>query len=245
MLTKLRNADEASVREAAEILKSGGLVAFPTETVYGLGANAFNAEAVLSVFTAKGRPADNPLIVHIYERSQLDEICDIPPRAPALMDAFWPGPLTILFPRKPVIPDVVTAGLSTVAVRMPSHPVALSLLKTSGLPVAAPSANRSGRPSPTTAMHVMEDMKGIIPMILDGGACEIGLESTVLDLSNEKPVILRPGGITKSMLEEVLHEEVLLAGSILRPLQPESDQVVNDEFVKRLQKELKQRMEYV
>ena len=137
MLTKLRNADEASVREAAEILKSGGLVAFPTETVYGLGANAFNAEAVLSVFTAKGRPADNPLIVHIYERSQLDEICDIPPRAPALMDAFWPGPLTILFPRKPVIPDVVTAGLSTVAVRMPSHPVALSLLKTSGLPVAA------------------------------------------------------------------------------------------------------------
>ena len=221
MITRLCNADNASVREAADILKAGGLVAFPTETVYGLGANAFDASAVLSVFTAKGRPADNPLIVHIYDRNQLDEICDIPPRAPVLMDAFWPGPLTILFPRKPVIPDVVTAGLSTVAVRMPSHPVALSLLRTSSLPVAAPSANRSGRPSPTTAMHVLEDMKGIIPMILDGGACEIGLESTVLDLSNEKPVILRPGGITKSMLEEVLQEEVLLAGSILRPLQPD------------------------
>jgi L-threonylcarbamoyladenylate synthase len=221
MKTRLCNADDASVREAADILKAGGLVAFPTETVYGLGANAFDASAVLSVFTAKGRPADNPLIVHIHDRNQLDEICDIPLRAPALMDAFWPGPLTILFPRKSVIPDVVTAGLSTVAVRMPSHPVALSLLRASGLPVAAPSANRSGRPSPTTAMHVLEDMKGIIPMIIDGGACEIGLESTVLDLSHESPVILRPGGITKPMLESVLHEEVLLAGSILRPLQPD------------------------
>ena len=184
MLTKLRNADEASVREAAEILKSGGLVAFPTETVYGLGANAFNAEAVLSVFTAKGRPADNPLIVHIYERSQLDEICDI---------AFWPGPLTILFPRKPVIPDVVTAGLSTVAVRMPSHPVALSLLKTSGLPVAAPSANRSGRPSPTTAAHVIEDLRDAVDCIIDGGPVEIGLESTIVDFTVTPPVILRPG----------------------------------------------------
>ena len=221
MITKMARADSASVREAAGILKTGGLVAFPTETVYGLGANAFDADAVLSIFTAKGRPADNPLIVHIHDRAQLDEIGDIPPRAPALMDAFWPGPLTILFPRKASIPDVVTAGLSTVAVRMPSHPVALSLLKESGVPVAAPSANRSGRPSPTTAMHVLEDMRGIIPMILDGGPCEIGVESTVLDLTHGSPVILRPGGVTKSMLEEVLHEEVYLAGSILRPLQPD------------------------
>ena len=221
MMTKMARADSASVREAAGILKTGGLVAFPTETVYGLGANAFDADAVLSIFTAKGRPADNPLIVHIHDRAQLDEIGDIPPRAPALMDAFWPGPLTILFPRKASIPDVVTAGLSTVAVRMPSHPVALSLLKESGVPVAAPSANRSGRPSPTTAMHVLEDMRGIIPMILDGGPCEIGVESTVLDLTHGRPVILRPGGVTKSMLEEVLHEEVYLAGSILRPLQPD------------------------
>ena len=221
MMTKMARADSASVQEAAGILKAGGLVAFPTETVYGLGANAFDADAVLSIFTAKGRPADNPLIVHIHDRAQLDEIGDIPPRAPALMDAFWPGPLTILFPRKASIPDVVTAGLSTVAVRMPSHPVALSLLKESGVPVAAPSANRSGRPSPTTAMHVLEDMRGIIPMILDGGPCEIGVESTVLDLTHGSPVILRPGGVTKSMLEEVLHEEVYLAGSILRPLQPD------------------------
>ena len=221
MMTKMARADSASVQEAAGILKAGGLVAFPTETVYGLGANAFDADAVLSIFTAKGRPADNPLIVHIHDRAQLDEIGDIPPRAPELMDAFWPGPLTILFPRKASIPDVVTAGLSTVAVRMPSHPVALSLLRESGVPVAAPSANRSGRPSPTTAMHVLEDMRGIIPMILDGGPCEIGVESTVLDLTHGSPVILRPGGVTKSMLEEVLHEEVYLAGSILRPLQPD------------------------
>ena len=220
-MTKMARADSASVQEAAGILKAGGLVAFPTETVYGLGANAFDADAVLSIFTAKGRPADNPLIVHIHDRAQLDEIGDIPSRAPVLMDAFWPGPLTILFPRRPSVPDVVTAGLSTVAVRMPSHPVALSLLRESGVPVAAPSANRSGRPSPTTAMHVLEDMKGIIPMILDGGPCEIGLESTVIDLTHESPVILRPGGVTKSMLEEVLHEEVYLAGSILRPLQPD------------------------
>ena len=220
-MTKMARADSASVQEAAGILKAGGLVAFPTETVYGLGANAFDADAVLSIFTAKGRPADNPMIVHIHDRAQLDEIGDIPSRAPVLMDAFWPGPLTILFPRRPSVPDVVTAGLSTVAVRMPSHPVALSLLRESGVPVAAPSANRSGRPSPTTAMHVLEDMKGIIPMILDGGPCEIGLESTVIDLTHESPVILRPGGVTKSMLEEVLHEEVYLAGSILRPLQPD------------------------
>lgn len=221
MQTLLLQSDPSSLRLASDLLKQGQLVAFPTETVYGLGADALNPDAVRSIFSAKGRPADNPLIVHIHHRDQLLPLCEIPDRAPLLMNAFWPGPLTILFPRRPAVPDVVTAGLPTVAIRMPSHPVAAELLKTCGLPVAAPSANRSGRPSPTTARHVMDDMNGIIPLILDGGACEVGLESTVVDLCHGKPVILRPGGITREMLEEVLDEEVLLAGSILRPLQPD------------------------
>lgn len=221
METVFAPADRHAVDQAAECLKQGQLVAFPTETVYGLGADALNPEAVHSIFAAKGRPADNPLIVHIWHPDQLSPLCDIPDRAPLLIDAFWPGPLTLLFPRKPSVPDVVTAGLPTVAIRMPSHPVARDLLKTSGIPVAAPSANSSGRPSPTTARHVWEDMKGKIPLILDGGPCEIGLESTVVDLCHGKPVILRPGGVTRAMLESVLREEVLLAGSILRPLKPD------------------------
>ena len=200
---------------ASDLLRSGQLVAFPTETVYGLGADAMNAEAVLSVFRAKGRPADNPLIVHIYDRAQLADLCTVPSEAVPLMDAFWPGPLTILFEKFPAVPDVVTAGLPTVAVRMPSHPVAAALLKTCGLPVAAPSANSSGRPSPTLASHVLEDMQGKIPLILDGGPCDVGVESTVLDLCHGAPTILRPGGVTKEMLESVLHTEVALAGSIL------------------------------
>ena len=206
---------------ASSLLHQGSLVAFPTETVYGLGANALDPKAVLSIFAAKDRPADNPLIVHIFDPDQLDPLCEIPERAPLLMRAFWPGPLTMLFPRKNIIPEEVTAGLSTVAIRMPSHPVAAALLKSCNLPVAAPSANRSGRPSPTTAQHVMEDMDGRIPLILDGGPCDVGLESTVLDLCHGQPVILRPGGVTKPMLEEVLGEEVALADSILRPLRPD------------------------
>ena len=205
-------------RLASELLSRGELVAFPTETVYGLGANALNQKAVLSIFEAKGRPADNPLIVHIYDRHQLDNICIVPAMASRLMDAFWPGPLTLLFEKKPLIPAEVTAGLPTVAVRMPSHPVAAAMLKACGLPVAAPSANSSGRPSPTTAAHVLEDMNGRIPLILDGGMCDVGLESTVLDLCHGQPTILRPGGITKEMLQQELGQEVLLAGSILRPL---------------------------
>ena len=200
---------------ASDLLRSGQLVAFPTETVYGLGADAMNAEAVLSVFRAKGRPADNPLIVHIYDRAQLSDLCTVPAEAVPLMDAFWPGPLTILFEKFPAVPEVVTAGLPTVAVRMPSHPVAAGLLKTCGLPVAAPSANSSGRPSPTLASHVLEDMQGKIPLILDGGPCDVGVESTVLDLCHGTPTI------TKEMLESVLHTEVALAGSILRPLRPD------------------------
>lgn len=203
---------------ASEILKGGGLVAFPTETVYGLGANALDREAVLSIFAAKGRPADNPLIVHIHDRKQLEPLCDVPERALPLMDAFWPGPLTILCSRKPVIPDQVTAGLPTVAVRMPSHPVARAMLQACDLPIAAPSANSSGRPSPTTAAHVLEDMNGKIPLIIDGGMCDVGVESTVLDLCHGDPVILRPGGVTREMIGSVLNCDVAVAGSVLRPL---------------------------
>lgn len=221
METRILPGNPESLALASRLLHQGSLVAFPTETVYGLGADALNPAAVLSIFEAKGRPADNPLIVHIADTAQLTPLCDIPPRAPLLMEAFWPGPLTMLFPRKKTIPDEVTAGLPTVAIRMPSHPVAAAMLKACGLPVAAPSANRSGRPSPTTAQHVMEDMQGRIPLIIDGGPCDVGLESTVLDLCHGQPVILRPGGVTQSMLEEALGEEVALAGSILRPLRPD------------------------
>ena len=219
--TLLLRADDQSLLLAADLLRTGQLVAFPTETVYGLGADATNENAVLSIFKAKGRPADNPLIVHIHDRVQLDSLCIVPDQALPLMDAFWPGPLTILFEKLPAVPDAVTAGLPTVAVRMPSHPVAASLLRSCGLPVAAPSANFSGRPSPTLASHVLEDMNGRIPLILDGGSCDVGVESTVLDLCHGVPTILRPGGITKEMIESVLHTEVRLAGSILRPLKPD------------------------
>ena len=202
------------------MLCGGQLVAFPTETVYGLGANALDSRAVLRIFEAKGRPADNPLIVHIYDRSQLDGVCFPSDAARKLMDAFWPGPLTLIMPRNPAIPDAVTAGLDTVAVRMPSHPVALRLLETCRLPIAAPSANRSGKPSPTTAQHVLDDMDGRVPLILDGGECNVGLESTVVDMSHDAPCILRPGGVTQAMLEAVIGP-VTVAGSILRPLQPD------------------------
>ena len=218
MNTQLLPPSQETCFLASDILKSGGLVAFPTETVYGLGANALDRKAVLSIFAAKGRPADNPLIVHIHDSSQLEPLCIVPDRAVPLMEAFWPGPLTILCEKKPVIPDEVTAGLPTVAMRMPSHPVARAMLQTCNLPVAAPSANSSGRPSPTTAAHVLEDMNGKIPMIIDGGMCDVGLESTVLDLCHGDPVILRPGGITREMISFVLGCEVAVAGSVLRPL---------------------------
>ena len=218
MNTQVLSPTPESIALAGEIFRQGGLVGFPTETVYGLGANALDRKAVLSIFAAKGRPADNPLIVHIHETAQLEDLCTVPESARPLMKAFWPGPLTMLFPKKDTVPQEVTAGLNTVAIRMPSHPVAAWLLRDCNLPIAAPSANRSGRPSPTTAAHVLEDMHGRIPLILDGGACEVGLESTVLDLCHGQPTILRPGGITREMLQGVLGEEVALAGSILRPL---------------------------
>ena len=208
MFTEVCRADDAAIARAAQLIREGALVAFPTETVYGLGADALNAAAIPAIFEAKGRPSDNPLISHIADWDALEGLISETPNETAcrVMQAFWPGPLTLIFPKGKNVPDAVTAGLDTVAVRFPSHPVAQKLIRAAGTPIAAPSANRSGRPSPTTAQHVAEDMDGRIPMILDGGACGVGLESTVLDVTGERPRILRPGGITKEMLEEVIGE---------------------------------------
>lgn len=196
------------IRQSAQLLIENEVVAFPTETVYGLGANATSDEAVNKIFKAKGRPTDNPLIVHIASLEQLDRmVMDIPKKAERLMDAFWPGPLTLIFKRKPgQLSQLVTAGLNTVAVRMPDHPVALALIEQSGLPIAAPSANTSGKPSPTTAEHVKDDLLGRIAAIVDGGATGVGVESTVLDCTVDTPVILRPGGVTREEIEAVIGE---------------------------------------
>jgi L-threonylcarbamoyladenylate synthase len=196
------------IKEAAQNLKKNEVIAFPTETVYGLGGNAKSDEAVLKIFKAKGRPGDNPLIIHISDRKQIQSFVKaIPEKAILLMDAFWPGPLTIILENKSgVLSEKATAGLSTVGVRMPDHPVALALIEASGLPLAAPSANLSGKPSPTTAAHVADDLTGRIAGIVDGGATGVGLESTVVDCTVEIPVILRPGGVTKEQLEEVVGE---------------------------------------
>ncbi|MCI0765265.1 L-threonylcarbamoyladenylate synthase [Bacillus sp. TL12] len=197
--------DYPQLQEAARLLRENEAIAFPTETVYGLGANAMNDEAIAKIFEAKGRPSDNPLIVHIGAKSQLGEIVrEITPVAEVLMKHFWPGPLTIILPKKDGISEKVTAGLDTVGVRMPDHPVALALIEAANVPVAAPSANRSGRPSPTLAHHVYEDLNGKIAGIVDGGATGVGVESTVVDCTSEVPTILRPGGITKEQLEEVI-----------------------------------------
>ena len=199
-----QNNDTVWLAEAAGILRSGGLVAFPTETVYGLGGNALDPEAAKKIYAAKGRPSDNPLILHIADMEALSGIAkEIPPMAEKLADAFWPGPMTMVFEKRPEVPDATTGGLPTAAVRMPAHPTALALIRAAGLPIAAPSANLSGRPSPTTAAHVWEDLHDRIPMILDGGPCGIGLESTVVDVTGEVPVILRPGYVTREMIAEV------------------------------------------
>lgn len=190
---------------AAEIIHRGGLVGFPTETVYGLGANAWDQAAVARIFQAKGRPGDNPLIVHVAEPAMVRTlVSELPPLAEQLITQFWPGPLTLVLPRSAQVPDEVTAGLETVAVRMPAHPVALALISAAQVPIAAPSANRSGRPSPTTAEHVLADLGGKIEAILDGGPTGIGVESTVLDLTAGVPTILRPGGVTREELAAVL-----------------------------------------
>lgn len=186
-------------------MRRGGLVAFPTETVYGLGANALDGRAVEGIFQAKGRPADNPLIVHVAGREAVGGLVkEVPGVARELMNAFWPGPLTIILPVGKDVPAEVTAGLDTVALRMPRHPVALGLIRAAGVPVAAPSANTSGRPSPTTAQHVLNDLEGRIDMVLDGGPAGVGVESTVLDLTAPAPIVLRPGGITPEELCLVL-----------------------------------------
>ncbi|MDD7390272.1 MAG: L-threonylcarbamoyladenylate synthase [Lachnospiraceae bacterium] len=196
---------DAVYEEAAGVIRKGGLVAFPTETVYGLGANALDEQAAARIYAAKGRPSDNPLIAHISREEQLEEIAAyIPEAARILMKNYWPGPLTMIFRKKDVVPRGTTGGLDTVAVRMPDHPVAKRLIDAAGVPIAAPSANISGKPSPTTAQRTAEDMDGKIEMILDGGPCRIGIESTIVDMTEEVPVILRPGFITFEMLEELL-----------------------------------------
>ena len=199
--------DEKIMKEAGALLIAGALVAFPTETVYGLGANALDAKAAAKIYAAKGRPSDNPLIVHIADMESLKLITEeIPEAAYQLADKFWPGPLTMVLKKSDAVPYGTTGGLDTVAVRMPSHPIALEMIRYGGGYIAAPSANTSGRPSPTLASHVLDDMNGIIPMILDGGAVGIGIESTIVDLTEGVPTILRPGFITKEMLEEVVGE---------------------------------------
>ncbi len=203
---------------AAAILREGGLLGIPTETVYGLGANGLNAEAVRHIFEAKGRPQDNPLILHIPDASWLARYChDVPASACALAERFWPGPLTMILPRREIVPDAVTCGLDTVGVRCPDHPVTLEIIRAAAVPVAAPSGNRSGRPSPTCARHMLEDMEGRIDAIVDGGPCGVGVESTIIDLTVAPPRLLRPGGLPLEELEEVLGE-ITVDKAVLSPL---------------------------
>ncbi|MDP4153493.1 MAG: L-threonylcarbamoyladenylate synthase [Bacillota bacterium] len=193
------------IKQAAQTLASGGVVAIPTETVYGLAASALCEDAVRQIFVAKGRPQDNPLIVHLADASEVDKVCmDVPKSAYKLFEAYSPGPLTVVLKKRELIPNVVSAGLDTIGIRIPSHPVARGIIKVSGVPIAAPSANISGKPSPTTAQHVLSEMDGRIDMIVDGGTCDVGVESTVVSLAGDVPVLLRPGGITLTQLEAVL-----------------------------------------
>ena len=203
--TKLTKANDESIKEAAQIIKSGGLVAFPTETVYGLGANALSDKASRKIFEAKGRPADNPLIAHVSDINMLLDIVEyVPAQADILIEKFWPGPLTLIFKKKNIVPGFVSGGLDTIGVRMPDNDIALRLIREAGVPIAAPSANTSGKPSPTVAAHVMMDLDGKINMIIDGGNTSVGLESTIVDLSDEVPKLLRPGAITLEMLRDTI-----------------------------------------
>ncbi len=211
MQTKVISAqDPQAARMAAEIIRGGGLVAIPTETVYGLGANGLDENAVAKIFEAKGRPQDNPLILHICGAEQIDDFCaQVPESAYALAEAFWPGPLTMVLPAKDIVPKRTTGGLATVAVRCPDSAVTRQIIRLSGVPLAAPSANLSGKPSTTTADHVLHDHVGKIPLIVDDGPCRVGVESTIVDLTEERPRLLRPGGITPEQLMEVLGELVV------------------------------------
>ena len=231
METKVITVDKTApdgelMKEAGQVLKDGGLVAFPTETVYGLGGDALDAQASQKIYAAKGRPSDNPLIIHIADWEHLSAIVrEIPEAAKKLADAFWPGPLTMIFNKSDLVPMETTGGLTTVAVRMPDHPVARDLIRYGGGYVAAPSANTSGRPSPATAEHVKDDLMGKIDMIVDGGHVGIGLESTIVDLTSDTPVILRPGYVNQQMLEEVLGKVemdrgLIAADSHIKPKAP-------------------------
>lgn len=223
----LQANNQNDILVAAHLLCAGEVLAMPTETVYGLAANALNSAAVAKIFAAKGRPQDNPLIVHIANTKQVPELArEFPAQAKQLAAAFWPGPLTIILPKHPNVPDITTAGLDTIALRVPDHPAALALLQTSELPLAAPSANRSGSPSPTTATHVRDDLNGRIAAIVDGGACRLGLESTVLDLTGDTPLLLRPGGITQENIEQVLGRKINVSPAIAQPVE-EQEQVAS------------------
>lgn len=219
-MIKTQLLTEKDIEAAAAILRAGGLVGIPTETVYGLGANGLDPAAVRRIFEAKGRPQDNPLILHIPDPSWLERYCrDVPAAARRLAEQFWPGPLTMILPRRALVPDEVTCGLETVGVRCPDHPVTLDIIRAAGVPVAAPSGNRSGRPSPTCARHMLEDMEGRIQAVVDGGPCGVGVESTIVDLTLPVPRLLRPGGLPLEALEAVLgHVDVDRA--VTAPLSP-------------------------
>lgn len=221
------NVTKDELAPAIQVLKQGGLVAFPTETVYGLGANALDENAAKKIYEAKGRPSDNPLIVHIAKTDSLNDIAiDIPESAYVLAEAFWPGPLTMILKKSDRVPYGTTGGLNTVAVRMPSHPLAQKLIEASGLYLAAPSANSSGKPSPTKAQHVLEDLDGRIDVLIDAGDSNLGLESTIVDLSGERPCILRPGYITKQMLEQVIgpveYDSVVMLKQVDQSVKPKA-----------------------
>jgi len=204
---KREKLNKTTVRQAGSILRKGGLVAFPTETVYGLGADALNEKAAEKIYAAKGRPSDNPLIIHIADMEDLEKIAEfIPEKAITVAEKFWPGPITMIFEKSEIVPYGTTGGLDTVAVRMPSDEIAQELIKAGGGFIAAPSANTSGRPSPTAAEHVVEDLSGKVDMIVDGGSVDIGVESTILDMTVNPPMILRPGAVTKEMLSELIGE---------------------------------------
>lgn len=208
--------DKAALEEAAAWIKKKELVAFPTETVYGLGANGLDPEASAKIYAAKGRPSDNPLILHISDMDELEPLVqEIPEAAKKAAEAFWPGPMTMILKKSEIVPLETTGGLSTVAIRMPDHPIARALIRESGCPIAAPSANTSGKPSPTRAEHVFEDMNGRIPCILDGGMVGIGIESTIIDFSEKKPMILRPGFITPKMFEEAIGMPVAIDPAVM------------------------------
>ncbi|MBQ4054339.1 MAG: threonylcarbamoyl-AMP synthase [Clostridia bacterium] len=215
MITEIiRTPDVASLLRAGEILKNGGLVAFPTETVYGLGANALDADAAKKIYAAKGRPSDNPLIIHLADAADAKKYAYTTPAFDALAERFMPGPLTVILPKRDNIPREVTGGLDSVAIRVPIHPTANALIRAAGVPVAAPSANISGRPSPTRTEHVIADMDGRIDMIIGGDDCEVGVESTIISLATETPCVLRPGKITVEELREVL-PEVILSSAVM------------------------------